>query len=55
MGKLSEAVKAKLKCNYWEIVAVIIDEISMVSSIRLFQIHKRVCEIFGCSEAIPLA
>ena len=27
----------------------------MVSNIRLLQIHKRVCEIFGCSQAIPFA
>ena len=55
MCKLSEALKAKLRCYYSEIVAVVIDEISMVSNIRLLQIHKRVCEIFGCSEAIPFA
>ena len=53
MGKLSEALKAKLRCDYSEIVAVVIDEISMVSNIRLFRIHKRVCEIFGCSENCP--
>ena len=53
MGKLSELLKAKLRCGYSEIVAVVIDEISMVSNIRLFQIHKRVCEIFGRSENCP--
>ena len=55
MGKLSEALKAKLRYDYSEIVADVIDEILMVSNIRLLQIHKRVCEIFGCSEAIPFA
>ena len=55
MGKLSEALKAKLRCDYSEIAAIVIDEISMVSNIRLLQIHKRVCEISGCSEAIPFA
>ena len=35
MGKLSEALKAKLKCDYLEIVAVVIDEISVVSKVRL--------------------
>ena len=49
MGKRYESLKAKLRCDYSEIVAVVIDEISMVSNIRLLQIHKRVCEIFGCS------
>ena len=39
----------------WKTVAVAIDEISIVSNIRLLQIHKRVCEIFGCSEDILFA
>ena len=55
MGKLSKALKAKLRCDYSEIVAFVIDEISIVSNIRLLQIHKRLCEIFGCSKAIPFA
>ena len=53
MSKLSEALKAKLRCDYSEIVSVLIDEISMVSNIRLLQIYKHACEIFGCSEAVP--
>ena len=53
--KLSEALKAELRCDYSEIVAVVIYEISMVLNIRLFQIYKCVCKIFGCSEAIPFA
>ena len=52
-GKRSEALKAKLRCDYLEMVGFVIDEISMVSSIRLLQIHKGVCEILGCFEAIP--
>ena len=52
MGKISEALKAKLRCDYSETAAVVTDEISVVSNIRLLQIHKRVYEIFGCSEAI---
>lgn len=55
LGKLSEALKVKLRCEYSELVAIIIAEISMVSNVRLLQIHKRFCEIFGCSEAIPFA
>ena len=55
MGKLSEALKAKLRSGYSEIVAVVIDdEFSIVSNIRLLQIYKRLYEIFGCSEAILL-
>ena len=55
LSKLSEALKAKLRFEYSEVVAIIIDEISMVSNVRLLQIHKRLCEIFGCSEAIHFA
>ena len=55
MGKISEALKAKLRCDYSEIIALVIDEISVASNIKLLQIHKRVCEIFGCSEAISFA
>ena len=55
MGKLSEALKYKLRCDYLEIIVVVIDEISMVSNIRLHQTHKGVCEISGCSETIPFA
>ena len=39
----------------WKTVVVAIDEISIVSNIRLFQIHKHVCEMFGCSEDILFA
>ena len=55
MGKLSKALKSKLGCDYLEIAAVVIDEISIVSNIRLLQIHTRVCEIFSCSEVNPFA
>ena len=55
MGKHSKALKVKLRCDYSEIVAVAIDEISVASNITLLQIHKRVCGISGCSEAIPFA
>ena len=34
MGKLSGAFKAELRCDYSEIIAVVIDKISMVSNIR---------------------
>ena len=55
LGKLFEALKAKVRFKYSELVAIIIDEISMEPNVRLLQIHKRLCEIFGCSEAIPFA
>ena len=31
------------------------DEISMAFNIRLLHIHKRICEIFGCSDSQPFA
>ena len=40
---------------YPELEAVIIDEISMVSNITLYQIHYRLCEIFKFSIDIPFA
>ena len=43
MGKLSEASKTKIK---YEIEVALIDEVSMIFTIRLLQIHKRICEIF---------
>ena len=55
LGKLSEALKTKLRFEYSELVAIITDKISTVSNVRLLQIHKRLCEIFGCSEAISFA
>ena len=54
-GKLSKALKAKLRFEYSELVAIITGEISMVSNVRLLQTHKCLCEIFGGSEAIPFA
>ena len=55
LGKLSEALKAKLRFKHSELVGIIIDKISLVSNVRLLQIHESLCEIFGCSEAIPFA
>ena len=43
MGKLSEASKTKLKN---EIEVTLINEVSMIFTIRLLQIHKRICEIY---------
>ena len=53
MVKHSEALIAKLRCDYSKIVAVLIDKVSMVSNIRLLQMC--VCEIFDCPEAILFA
>ena len=49
--RLSDSKRSRL-CNlYLEVSVVIINEISMVSNIRLLQIHKRLSEIFGCAES----
>ena len=53
--KLSELMRCKLRLIYSEPEAVIIDEIYMVSNIRLYQIHCRLCEIFNVSQDIPFA
>ena len=38
-----------------EVSVIFIDEISMVGSKLLLQIHQRLCEIFGMSDRIPFA
>ena len=48
-------MQCKLLLMYSELEAVIIDEISMVSNIRLYQIHCRLWEIFNVSLDIPFA
>ena len=53
--KLSDTLRNKLRLMYSELEAVIIDEISMVSNIRPYQIHCRQCEIFKVSLDIPFA
>ena len=53
--KLNDKMRCKLRLIYSELEAVIIDKISMVSNIRLYQIHCRFCEIFRVSLDIPFA
>ncbi|XP_057310673.1 uncharacterized protein LOC130648634 [Hydractinia symbiolongicarpus] len=55
LPKLSALKKSTLRNKYLQLFAVIIDEISMVSNIRLLQIHQRLCEIFACPVHIPFA
>ena len=45
--KLSDKMRNKFRLMYSELEAVIMDEISMVSNFRLYQIHCRLCEIFN--------
>ena len=53
--KLSDKMRCKLRLMYSEQEAVIIDAICMVSNIRLYQIHCRLCQIFSFSLDIPFA
>ena len=53
--KLSNKMRCKLRLMYSELEAVTIDEISMISHIRQYQIHCRLCEIFNFSLDIPFA
>ena len=52
---LSDTLRNKLRLMYSELEAMIIDEISMASNIRLYQIYCRLCEIFKVSLGIPFA
>ena len=54
LPRLSDSDTAKLRNLYSEVFVVIIDEISMVSNIRLLHINKRLCEILGYPESQPL-
>ena len=47
--RLSDSERGRLKNLYSEVLVILTDEISMVSNIRLLDILKRLCEIFGCS------
>ena len=53
--RLSDSEQGILRNLFSEILVVLIDEISIVSNIRLLHIHKRLCEIFDCSESQPFA
>ena len=53
--KLNDKMRCKLRLMYSELEAMIIDQIFMVSNIRLYQIHCKLCEIFSVSLDIPFA
>ena len=53
LPRFSHSERGRLINLYSEVLVVLIDEISMVSNICLLHIHKRLCEIFGCSESQP--
>ena len=55
LPRLSDSEHGRLGNLFSEVLVVLIDEISIVSNIRLSHIHKRLCEIFDCSESQPFA
>ena len=50
---MSDKIKCKLRNLYSELEVIIIDEKSMLSNKTLLNVHKRLCEIFWCSEGNP--
>ena len=50
---LSDKMRASLRNKLSEVVAIIIDEISMVSNKLFKDVHLRLCEIAGVSTQIP--
>ena len=55
LPRLSDSERGRLRNLYSEVLVVLIDEIAMVSNIRLLHIHRRLCGIFGCLESQPFA
>ena len=53
--KLSDKMRCKLHVMHSELEAVIINEISMVSNISIYQTHCTLCEKFNVSLDIPIA
>ena len=49
LTRLSDSERGRLRNFHSEVLVVLIDEILMVSYVHLLHIHKRLCEIFGCS------
>ena len=52
---ISDKKRSALRNSLYELKALIIDEISMVSNLQLLYIHLGLVEIFGCSNNIPFA
>ena len=52
---LNDSQRGILRNKLSEIKFIIIDEISMVSSVLFYQVHQRLNEIFGVSTDLPFA
>ena len=55
MFPLNDRQRAILRNKLSEVRITIIDEISMVSSMLLYQVNQRLNEIFGYSDQLPVA
>ena len=55
MFPLNDRQRAVLRNKLSEVKIIIIDEISMVSSMLLYQVNQRLNEIFGYSDQLPFA
>ena len=52
---LNDRQRGILRNKLAEVKFIIIDEISMVSNVLLYQVHQRLNEIYGCSAELPFA
>ena len=55
LPKLSSQQKCKLRNKYIHLHAIILDEISMNSNVRLLHVHQQLCEILGVYFDQPFA
>ena len=55
MYPLNDRQRGTLRNKLSEIKFIIVDEISMVSSVLFYQVHQRLNEIFGVSTDLPFA
>ena len=47
---LSDKQLAQFRTNLADLKLIIVDEMSMVDCNKLYKIHRRLCEIFQCSD-----
>lgn len=47
---LSDKKLDEFRCNFSDLHLIIVDEMSLLSSDQLYKIHRRLCEIFQCTD-----
>ena len=55
MNPLNHRQQGILQNNLSEVKYIVIDKISMVSSVLFYQVHQKLNEIFGCSTELQFA